>query len=76
MQHDRLAVIVRAWGREEESWLVSWGEIYAQNTCVDKSDAVWEALDRLVFGPFKYENGNRLRVKAISIDSGDGNTKT
>ncbi|VFM96327.1 MAG: Phage terminase large subunit (GpA) [Candidatus Kentron sp. G] len=35
---------------------------------------MWEALDKLVFGPFKYENGNRLRAKAISIDSSDGNT--
>ena len=74
VQHDRLAVIVRAWGREEESWLVHWGELYAENTCVDRNDAVWEALDRLVFSPFEYENGNRLRAKAISIDSGDGNT--
>jgi phage terminase large subunit GpA-like protein len=26
VQHDRLAVIVRAWGQHEESWLVLWSE--------------------------------------------------
>nr|VFJ91472.1 MAG: Phage terminase large subunit (GpA) [Candidatus Kentron sp. H]VFJ99340.1 MAG: Phage terminase large subunit (GpA) [Candidatus Kentron sp. H] len=42
--------------------------------CVDKNDAVWEALDKLAFSPFKHANGNAIRAKAISIDSGDGNT--
>ena len=42
--------------------------------CVDKNDAVWDELDKLVFSPFRHANGNALRAKAISIDSGDGNT--
>jgi len=42
--------------------------------CVDKNDAVWDELDKLVFSPFPYANGNGIRAKAISIDSGDGNT--
>ena len=42
VQHDRLAVIIRAWGREEESWLVYWGELHG--TTIDKKDPVWEEL--------------------------------
>ena len=30
VQPDRLAVVIRAWGREEESWLVYWGELDAK----------------------------------------------
>ncbi|MDS4070671.1 MAG: phage terminase large subunit family protein [Candidatus Competibacter sp.] len=72
VQHDRIAVIVRAWGRDDESWLVFWGEIYG-NT-VDKADPVWIALEKLVFDPRRHASGALLTVSAASIDSGDGTT--
>lgn len=71
-QHDRFAVVVRAWGPGEESWLLYWGEIYGNTT--DRSDPVWQELDKVVFGPFKHESGGELWTAALSIDSGDGNT--
>lgn len=74
VQHNRLAVIVRAWGRGEESWLVYWGELFAAQTAVDKNDPVWEELDKLVFSPFQHENGRSLYAAAVSIDSSDGQT--
>lgn len=72
VQHDRLAVVVRAWGRDDESWLVYWGEIYG-NT-VDKSDPVWSALEKLAFDPRRHATGALLAASAVSIDSGDGTT--
>lgn len=72
VQHDRLAIIVRAWGRDEESWLVFWGEIYG-NT-VDKTDPVWGALEQLVFQPRQHARGAYLVTAVASIDSGDGTT--
>lgn len=72
VQHDRLAIIIRAWGRGEESWLVLWDEIYG-NT-LDKSDPVWTELDRYLFGEYQHASGVALRISAASIDSGDGNT--
>lgn len=72
VQHDRLAVVIRAWGRGEESWLVFWGELHG-NT-VDKNDIVWEELDKLLFASFRSEAGSMLRIAAVSIDSSDGNT--
>jgi len=74
VQHDRLAIIVRAWGRGEESWLVYWGEIAAATTCADKTDPVWEELDRYVFGSYQHELGFDLHVTAASFDSSDGQT--
>lgn len=38
VQHDRIAVILRAWGRGEESWLILWTEISAQTGTSDKND--------------------------------------
>lgn len=74
VQHDRLAIILRATGRNEESWLVLWTEVSAQTGCSDKSDPVWEELDRYLFGVYRHAKGYRLRLSAASIDSSDGQT--
>lgn len=74
VQHNRLAVVIRAWGRGEESWLLFWGELHASHTCVDKNDPVWDKLDDLVFGAFKHDNGRSVYASAISIDASDGQT--
>ncbi len=71
-QHDRFAIIIRAWGPGEESWLLYWGEIYGNTT--DRSDLVWQELEKVIFGPFRHESGAELWTSAVSIDSGDGNT--
>ncbi|RXE48712.1 terminase [Chromohalobacter israelensis] len=72
VQHDRLAVIIRAWGRGEESWLVYWGELYGNP--MDKADPVWEEADRLLTTGFQHASGMTLRVTAVSMDSSDGQT--
>lgn len=74
VQHNRLAIIVRAWGRGDESWLVYWGEIFTDSTVADKNDAVWDELDKLVLGQFKHANGRSLYAAAITIDGSDGQT--
>lgn len=72
VQHDRLAVIIRAWGRDEESWLVFWGEIFG-DTMVKESGA-WIDLDALLKRRFKHACGAELGITAVSIDSSDGQT--
>lgn len=74
VQHDRIELTIRAWGRNEESWLLYYGAIYASAGCVEKSDPVWDALDQQVFAPITHEGGARIYVAAISIDSSDGTT--
>jgi phage terminase large subunit GpA-like protein len=71
-QHNRLAVVMRAWGRGEESWLVLFDEI--EGNIVDLDDECWNKLDELVFGRFQHSIGTSLGVRAVSIDSGDGVT--
>jgi len=70
VQHNRLAVVLRAWGRGEESWLVLFDEI--EGNSVDKNDPVWAALDALVFTTYGHAWGVALGVRAVSIDAGDG----
>ena len=74
VQHDRLAVLIRAWGRGEESWLVYWGEIFGQ-TIVPMQGA-WLDLDALLVDrTFEHASGAQLRIRAASIDSSDGTTQ-
>lgn len=72
VQHDRLAIIVRAWGRDNESWLLYWGEISASNTCIDEHDEVWNDLDSFVFQHIPHVTGGKIRAEAITIDCSDG----
>ena len=72
VQHDRLAVIVRAWGRAEESWLVYWGEIHGQTAVAEQG--AWKDLDAFLIQEFPHELGSHLRIRAVSIDSSDGQT--
>lgn len=84
VQHDRLAVVLRAWGRGEESWLLWWGEIFGRTmVCafladgrIDRAQSgAWAELDDLLMGNFEHDSGARLRVRAASIDSSDGQTQ-
>lgn len=76
VQHDRLAVIVRAWGRGEESWLVYWGEIYGSTLVALDAQrnpvGAWADLDALLERDFPHATGSMLRIAAFSVDSSDG----
>jgi len=74
IQHNRVAVVKRAWGRNEESWNIYWDELLAEETCVDKNDKVWDALEQLLFSPIKSSSGWSTYLSAITIDSSDGTT--
>lgn len=72
VQHDRLAVIIRAWGRGEESWLLYWGEIHGATLVAEQG--AWIELDELLCRPVKHVSGAQLRIRAVSVDSSDGQT--
>lgn len=82
VQDNRFAVTIRAWGRNNNSWLVSWYEIfgdvkvqectYKPNGDIDKFLGVWgELTDRTVLANIPHASGKSMRINAISIDSGD-----
>lgn len=72
VQHNRLAIAIRAWGRDEESWLVYWGEIFGNPLL--KTDPVWDELDTILWSQRRHASGAMLTCNAASIDSGDGMT--
>jgi phage terminase large subunit GpA-like protein len=72
VQHDRIAVLIDAWGRDEESWTIYFGELHG-NTML-RQDPVWDGLDKLLFQTFASATGLQLRISAISIDASDGTT--
>jgi len=75
VQPDRVAVIVRAWGRDRESWNILWTELHAgAGGVVDIKDDVWVALEKLLYSAVKSVAGWSTYISAISIDSSDGNT--
>ncbi len=74
VQADRFAITIWAWGPDEESWLVYWGEIHAKTSVTDTSDPVWAELDKLLFSPIRHEKSYQLTIGAISIDTSDGKT--
>ncbi len=72
VQHDRLAIVIRVWGRNEESWLLLWQEI--PGNTIDKNDPVWAELDKILFNGFEHETLGRLFLTGVTIDSSDGTT--
>ena len=74
VQHDRVAVVIRAWGRGEESWCLYWGEISASVSTSDINDPVYEELEALVFGGIPHQIGGHIHASSVGIDSSDGNT--
>jgi len=72
VQRDRFAIIIRAWGRGEESWLLTFTEIYGTTT--DLRDPVYKELAHILFRPYESAIGREMRISRFSIDSGDGIT--
>lgn len=72
VQGDRIALVVVAWGRGEESWRVYWGELQGSPASVD--DPVWTELESFLFRPYRHASNSEMYAESISIDSADGNT--
>lgn len=72
VQHNRFAIVVRAWGRGDESWLSYWGEIFG--TVTDRTDPVWTELEQRVFGGYRHASGRELHASGVTIDCSDGET--
>lgn len=70
VQDNRFAYVIRAWGRDNNSWLVKWEEIFGD--VLDQDSEVWAQLsDLLIHGTVPHSNGKSLKVAAVSIDSAD-----
>lgn len=66
----RLEVVLRAWGRNEESWLTLFKQVLGNPL----EPEVWDALDQVWCTPVKNLGGGVLFPSAVSIDASDGAT--
>jgi phage terminase large subunit GpA-like protein len=80
-QDNRLAVLIRAWGRGEESWGIWHDEIYGDPAVpcgsVDREGkpSPWTKLEELLAASIKHESGQVLRIDACAIDQGGHHTE-
>ncbi len=79
VQDNRFAIILRAWGRNNNSWLVTWKEIFGdvkvqnidETSGVSRFTGVWGELSDYVMSDIPHASGKKLKIAAISIDAGD-----
>lgn len=72
IQHDRIEVVLRAYGRGEESWLVQYIRIFGTPGVYE--DPVWADLDAILFHKYRSVRGFKIGVSAVSLDTSDGTT--
>jgi phage terminase large subunit GpA-like protein len=77
-QDNRLAVLIRAWGRGEESWGIWHDEIYGDPSLPEGVDgSPWGKLRELLNTPIRHESGQVFHagVDACFIDEGGHHTE-
>lgn len=67
VQADRIVVVIRAWGRGQESWLVFWLECWGS----PYEEKVWTDLDELLEATYTHECGAELKIRRCGVDSGN-----
>ncbi len=70
VQKDRLEVIPKAWGRDEESWTIE-RIIMVGNPAKQE---IWNKLDTFLTTPYPHENGSQVQIHCTLIDSGGHHT--
>lgn len=68
VQDDRIEGVVRAWGAGEQSWLIERVILRGDTSQPD----VWAMLDEYRQRTWLHEDGARLKIRALTVDSGDG----
>lgn len=71
VQDNRLAVKIKAYGVNGESWLVYWTEIYGDPA----GDELWDQIDNLIDRDYLHASGKTMRITATAVDSGGHHTQ-
>jgi phage terminase large subunit GpA-like protein len=66
VQDNRLAVSLYAYGREEESWLISHQEVFGD----PGRPELWAQLDDILLRTYRHASGGEMQVSVACIDSG------
>jgi phage terminase large subunit GpA-like protein len=73
VQGDRLEIVVKGWGRGEESWLIGYEQIFG-DPAQEGTGSVWERLSDLLDRAWPHAGGSTLRIVAAGIDTGGHHT--
>jgi phage terminase large subunit GpA-like protein len=65
-QDDRLEILVKAWGRDEESWDIELKILLGNLALPD----IWDALDKFLSSPYRHANGANIYISCVLVDSG------
>lgn len=68
VQKSWIEVVVRAWGRDKESWVI--GHYRFPGNTANIADQCWKQLDELMNKQFEHESGTMLPIKVLAIDTG------
>lgn len=71
-QDNRLEILIEAYGRGEESWVVYQSALYGD----PDQPGVWKQLDELLFRTYSHECGAELHIEAMGIDTGGHKTQS
>lgn len=66
VQKDRIEAEVVAWGINQESWSVDYVTIPGDTTL----ESTWQGLADFIEGQYEHEDGHRLPIKLVGVDSG------
>ena len=67
VQHDRLVLLVEAWGEGEERWSLERRELLGDTS----GPRVWEDLWQALREPYALERGGVAHIRATCVDTGD-----
>ena len=63
---DRFAILIAAWGRDEECWVIYWGEMFVDTA----QQASWDQLEEFLSRSFPHLSGVQLNLNSYAIDTG------
>lgn len=66
VQPDRLELVVKGWGKGQESWCVDWTRLEGDTS----KKEVWARLDEYLLKTFYHSKGVRMEIASCFIDSG------
>lgn len=71
VQEDRLEVVVRGWGQDDESWFIDRKVMFGSTL----DDSVWREFEKFLDSTYKHEYNFPMGISAICVDSGYRTTK-
>lgn len=71
VQDNRLEVVLYAWGRGEECWVVDYHVLFGDPASVN----LWNELDEYLTREIEHQSGTHLTPRAVAIDTGGHHTQ-